>query len=115
MQISLFINLDDVRYYGDIPERFGVPSPQIESISYDGRRYWPLISGAFMDAMNAACGTSLDVGDVEYLDEVKCQRLIDWLGSGVSYESPLLQEFLNDLKRLCEKALVLHTGVVVEL
>lgn len=114
MKIDLFKSLENVEYYGDVPESFGLPESQVETKAYDAVAYWPLLPG-FIDEMNETCGTILDIGDVDYLDAAKCESLVGLIDSIGRQENELMAAFIADLRAAASRAIELGTGIVVEL
>ena len=83
--------------------------------SWDAATIWDQISADVM-SLDDSCGALLDIGDVDYLDSVQCERLLPWLrqrlASSIGIE---LRELYEAMRSACERAVELGTGVVIEL
>ena len=114
MVIRLFLTLEGLNYYGDIPE---VPSDRtdcMEEISLNNDDIELFCKD--IDSLNSACNSTLDKGDVDFFDVQKCMHLRRWIAQrmtlplSVRYETILIK-----LDEYCQRAIELKTGVVIEL
>ncbi len=114
MVIQLFLHLDGLKYYGDIPEK-----PE----NFDGivEEYPLSVSDIKMllndvDSIDTACDVLLDYGDVDYFNCEKCAKLKEWIDCRLkSTLEPRYREILDVLKEYCSRAIEYNTGVVIEL
>lgn len=114
MRIDLFKSFAGASYYGDIPEATSVPENQVESTLYGFDADWHAIID-FAMKVNDACGTALDISDVDFFDVRKCKELVTLLDAPISIEDDVLAGFVVDLKVAAKRAIELGTGIVVEL
>ncbi len=114
MAIQLFLDLNDLRYYGDIPEKPENPFGRIEEYSLSFNDIKMIMED--IDSLDAACNALLDLGDVDYFNAEKCGKLREWIRERL--EKPVsarYREILETLMGYCERAIELNTGVVIEL
>lgn len=114
MSIQLFLSLDGLDYYGDIPE---IPE------DYNGIvEEYPLSSEDIkmllcdIDSIDTACDVLLDFGDADFFNREKCEKLNEWIDNRLKNTiAPRYRETLEVLKDCCNQAIELNTGVVIEL
>lgn len=114
MAIQLFLNLNGLKYYGDIPEKPENPSGRVEeyALSSDDIKLFMKDIGS----LDAACNALLDLGDVDYFNAEKCGKLSEWIKERLEQPvSARYREILETLMSYCERAIELNTGVVIEL
>ena len=114
MAIQLFLDLNGLKYYGDIPEKPENSYGRVEehALSSDDIRMFM----EDIDSLNATCNALLDLGDVDFFNAEKCGKLRKWIGE--RFEKPIsarYREILEVLKNYCDRAIDLNTGVVIEL
>lgn len=114
MSIQLFLRLDGLDYYGDIPEEPEDSNGIVEE--------YPLSSGDIkmilndIDSIDDACNALLDYGDVDFFNCEKCAKLKEWIDERLKKTmEPRYRELLNVLNDYCTRAIELNTGVVIEL
>lgn len=115
MRMTLIKDMHGLTYYGNVPETYGLPASQVEERLYDSTKYWPMLDEHILASLNDACGTLLDLGDVDYLDGRGCAKLLRWVESHARQLPPKLASFFDDLSDYACRAIRLGTGVVVEL
>lgn len=117
MKIELFKSLEGViEHYGDIPESHNLPESQVESKRYAMPNNLSLLSDFAME-MNSACGTLLDISDIDFLNATQCKKLVSFVEAygQTSGAQAMPKQFLSDLAMFAKKAIELDTGIVVEL
>ena len=115
MVFILALDLSDVDYYGHIPELPHDTCRKAEAFELDPSD-WLLLDEDFIDPINALCGTLLDNGDVDYFNEAQCALLSNWLGIRLGQTlDTRLAVLYTKLKEFSDRAILLGTGVVVEL
>lgn len=115
MKIELFNSFEGVtEYYGDIPESYNLPESQVDSTYYDLPENLAALSD-FAMKVNDACDALLDIGDIDFFDVQKCKSLVRFLESYIPPENGPSPQFVKDLARYAKKAIMLKTGIVVEL
>ncbi len=114
MRAVLFLNLEGVHYYGNIPDPSSLSCEQIKELPLE-ESDWPLLSKWFVDPINQLCGTALDYGDVDYFDSDSCRVLCQWLnGSLRTTTDHHLRAIYSALLDLGRTAVQLGTGIVLE-
>lgn len=114
MAIQLFLNLNGLKYYGNIPEKPENSSGMIEEYALSSDDIKLFIKD--IDSLDVACNALLDLGDVDYFNAEKCRKLIEWIRE--RFKQPVsarYREILETLMGYCERAIELNTGVVIEL
>lgn len=113
---ALIKSFDGLDYYGNVPELPQPPDSRVEVFTFsDGDR--DLLTWDLAPAANRLCDTTLDLGDVDFLDAKNSKLLLDWLNKrqvGVS-KGTRLQELYQILSEYLKEAIRLNTGVVIEL
>ncbi len=116
MRFELFLGLQNLKYYGNIPEKPDDRNGRVEIYKFDDEVYAPLFDEDFIDEVNALCDSCLDLSDVDYFDKDKCVKLKDWLEKRLSKElNPLLKPIYKKLLDFAARAIELRTGVVIQL
>ena len=114
MAIQLFLDLNDLKYYGDIPEKPENSFGRVEEYSLSSDDIKLLMED--IDSLDAACNALLDLGDVDYFNAEKCEKLREWISGRLEKTaSTRYREILETLKGYCDRAIELNTGVVIEL
>ena len=114
MAIQLFLDLNELNYYGDIPEIPDNPVGRVEEFALSMEDI-ELFKGD-IDAIDSACNALLDIGDVDYFNAEKCEKLKTWIAERLKKDSPpRYREILEEINGYCERAISLNTGVVIEL
>ena len=114
MHLVLFHSLNNLDYYGYIPK---IPKYNLEQVEIF--KLFPADYELFrddIDSLDTACDAILDLGDVEYFNAEKCEKLRKWVGGRL--EKPVsarYREILETLKVFCDRAIEFDTGVVIEL
>jgi len=114
MRFALVKQPEKLSYYGHIPN---VPaqSDETSEVFYLNAEDWPLLNTDFVDAINDACGTLLDNGDIDYFDKGQCEILRAWLIERMSRPcSPRLTTLYEQLMAYASAAVAQGTGVVIE-
>ena len=116
MRFELFLDLSNLKYYGDIPEMPEDREGRVEIFKFDDKIYAPLFDKDFIDEVNNLCNTCLDLTDVDYFDKEKCVKLKAWLEQRLTKElNPMLKPIYEKLMEFVSRAIELKTGVVVQL
>ena len=116
MEFVLFLDLNNLDYYGYIPEIPKDPDGRVEIFPLQNQ--WDDVE-LFMNDLpeiDERCDALLDYGDVDYFDCNKCAILREWIVERLN--KPIdarYQELLGILKGFCERAIELKTGVVIDL
>ena len=114
MAIQLFLNLNGLKYYGNIPEKPENPSGRVEEYALSSDDIELFVED--IDSLDAACNALLDFGDVEYFNAEKCGKLSEWIRERLEQPvSARYREILETLMNYCERAIALNTGVVIKL
>lgn len=114
MSIQLFLCLDGLDYYGDIPEMPEDPNGIVEEYPLSSDDINMLISD--IDSIDSACNALLDYGDVDFFNCEKCKKLNDWIDNKLKDSiEQRYRKILEILKDFCNRAIELNTGVVIEL
>jgi len=114
MAIRLFLDLNDLKYYGDIPEKPESSLGRVEEYPLSSDDIKLFIKD--IDSLDAACNDLLDFGDVDYFNAEKCGKLREWIRERLEQPvSARYREILETLMSYCERAIELNTGVVIEL
>lgn len=66
MAIQLFLDLNDLKYYGDIPEKPESSFGRVEEYSLSSDDIKLLMED--VDSLATACNALLDLGDVDYFN-----------------------------------------------
>lgn len=114
MRIILFLELNNVKYFGYIPEisndlttkteQFTLLDSDIDFLKQD------------IDEINCECGSLIDIWDVDYLDYNKCIILKNWINKKIEESiAERYKELLKLILQFCHKAIELKTGVLFEL
>lgn len=116
MRFELFLDLHNLKYYGDIPEKPEDRQGRVELFEFDDRVFSELIDKDFIDEVNNLCDTCLDLTDVDYFDKDKCVKLKSWLEQRFTKDlNPLLKPIYEKLLDFSTRAIELETGVVIQL
>lgn len=116
MWFELFLDLQNLKYYGYIPEMPEDRAGRVEIYKFDSKTYRDLINKDFVDSVNAACDSLLDISDVDFFDSEKCVKLKSWLENRLAKDiDPLLFSLYGKLLEFANKAIELNTGVVIQL
>lgn len=116
MWFELFLDLHNLKYYGDIPETPEDREGRVEIFEFDDKIYAPLFDEDFIDEVNNLCDTCLDLTDVDYFDKEKCVKLKSWLVQRLAKElNPLLKPIYEKMLDYSSRAIELETGVVIQL
>ena len=69
-----------------------------------------------IDEIDKRCNALLDYGDVDWFDASQCAKLLKWIDDRLQRPAvPRYVELLSVLRDLCEKAVNLNTGVMIDL
>lgn len=114
MSVKLFLDFNNLRYYGRIPVAPKNPEGRVEEFHFcDGDIEF------FEDdvlTIDTVCGATLDIWDVEFFDCDQCIKLQKWIDERLRQPvAPRYRDILMLLKDYCRRAVELHTGVVIEL
>lgn len=115
MRIILFKTFDNTKFIDNMPEPFKTPKSDIEEKLYNPDDYWPLLTDDFLDKINTACKTCLDISDIEFFDTKQCKQLVSLLTRRTKESDSLISEFCRDLIHYAKAAIKLDTGIIVEL
>ena len=114
MSFQLFLRLDGLNYYGDIPEIPEEPNEMVEEYFLSFEDIKMILND--IDSIDDYCNALLDYGDVEFFDCEKCKKLNEWIDRRVKDEiEPRYLEILKALETYCSRAIELNSGVVIEL
>ncbi len=114
MIYQLILNLEGLKYYGDIPEAPQESGPNVEVFQFD-MEDWPLFRDDFIEPVDTLCDVLLDYSDVDYFDADKCKLLHGWLVERLEKPiQPRLAFLYRKLDEFALRAIELNTGVVVE-
>ena len=114
MAIQLFLDLNNLEYYGYIPEVPDNSEGRIEEFHFINGDEDYLKDD--IDEIDSICGALLDIGDVDYFNCEKCAKLKDWVDERLQKPVvPRYREILGVLRDYCQRAIALKTGVVIEL
>lgn len=115
MKFELALNLDNVPYYGNVPDFFDCTDKKSEIFTLEPSD-WPLLNSDFIDPINEQCETLLDYGDIDFLDVDQCKLLNKWLSDRLSRNcNTRLRVLYEKLQEFATRAIALGTGIVVEL
>lgn len=116
MQAILFHDFDKVTsYYGPIPQADYGPNSHSEVYEMRAEDRDPLDED-FTDAVNAACGTVLGYGDVDFLIPRQCQLLTEWIADRLQKPiTPRLAEIYHHFDDYARRAVEYNTGMIIEL
>lgn len=116
MRFELFLDMHNLKYYGDIPEKPENRQGSVELFEFDRRIYAALMNEDFIDEVNKFCDSCLDLTDVDFFDKDKCVKLKFWLEQRLTRElNPLLKPVYEKLLNYSARAIELGTGVVIQL
>ncbi len=117
MKIVVYKTLKNIPYYGDIPDFPELPDIRVEFYRfYIEREYWEEFEKDFIFPVNDLCGTTLDIGDVDYIGVEYCGKLKFWIENKLAGSvSPYLEPVCRKLLEFTERALEYKTGVGIEL
>lgn len=116
MRFELFLDLEDLDYYGYIPEIPKNKEGRVELFEFDDEVFAELFDEDFIDEVNNLCDSYLDLTDVDYFDKEKCAKLKSWLTQRLVKElNPLLKPIYEKLLDFTSRAIELETGVVIQL
>jgi len=114
MSIQLFLSLDGLDYFGDIPEIPENPVGIVEEYPLSSEDIKMILND--VDSIDVACNALLDYGDADFFNCKKCEKLQDWIDDRLkSAISPRYREILGVLKDYCTRAVEYNTGMVIEL
>lgn len=114
MQMTLFLDLDNLDYYGDIPEIPENEEGRVEIFEVYDKIYDDLIDKDFIDEVNNLCGTLIDFSDSDFFNKDKCILLKSWLEARLAKDlDPLLKTLYEKLLEYVTRAIELGTGVVI--
>lgn len=114
MTITLFLDLKNLDYYGDIPELPNNLEGRVETYHLSAEENEWLVDDSM--SINEKCNTLLDYGDIDFFDGKKCELLIEWIDKRETENiSNNYKELLQNLKEYCQRAIDLKTGIVIEL
>jgi len=116
MEFVLFLDLNNLDYYGYIPEIPKEPAGRVEIFPLQNQ--WDDADLFLNDLpeIDERCDALLDYGDVDYFNNEKCVKLKEWIVERLN--KPIdsrYKELLEVLKNYCERAIELKTGVVIDL
>lgn len=115
MRCALILNFDGISYYGSIPNAPYAPDERVDETCFLEEGDWDLLDADFIDSVNDACGTLLDLCDVDYFDKIKCIKLKEWLENKLSKNiHHRLREIYTKLLEYATRAIELDTGIVIE-
>lgn len=115
MHFELFLTLEGLCWYGNIPLSSGVPKRVSEKYQIEPSDV-RLLDQDFVDPINDLCGTLLDDGDVDFFDANQCELLAGWLEERIGRLSDCrLAELYRILLEYANQAVSLGTGMVIEL
>lgn len=115
MNIYLAKTLEGMKRYGQIYDLSMEPEDRVEVISFgEDENRWFLKS--HVDNVNAACGTLLDDGDVDYIGEEGCKILIRYFEDvNTSDIESQYRQVIDSLLDYAKRAIQYHTGIVIEM
>lgn len=114
MSIQLFLRLDGLDYYGDIPEKPDDSNGIVDEYALSSNDIKMILND--IDSIDDACDVLLDNGDVDFFNCEKCAKLKEWIDNRLKIAmEPRYRKILEVLKDYCIRAIELNTGVVIEL
>ena len=114
MAIRLFLDLNNLEYYGYIPEIPANPEGRIEEFKFveNDEEFFE----QDIDEIDSVCNALLDLYDVEFFNAEQCALLSNWIEERINKPiEPRYKEILEVLNNYCKRAVTLNTGVVIEL
>lgn len=100
IEFVLFLDLNNIDYYGYIPE---IPKDSTGRVEiFPLQNQWDDVE-LFMDDLseiNERCDALLDYGDVDYFDSKKCVKLREWIVERLN--KPIVEKY-NELLEILKK------------
>ena len=117
MWFVLFLDLNNLEYYGYIPEIPKDREGRVEIYRFDvTREHWDLLLDDFIDPVCNLCEALIDIGDVDFLNADKCKKLKGWLEKRLQRDVPeTFKPIYEKLLEFSSRAIELNTGVEIEL
>lgn len=114
MYIKLFLANMPKSDYGDFPIE---PSNDSKKIKYYGlTKEEAVCLNSISEKINNACESLIGLYDTDYLDYIKCKKLLSWIEENINkFSDPMLVGLLNILLDYCSIAINLKTGIIIEL
>lgn len=114
MRFQLAKTLEGIRMYGPIPDLGSGWPDKVEEYYVDDKDDWFLDHMA--ERINAACGTLLDDGDVDFINAESCAELMNMLHQlPDQFIPPDFSEPIAVLKNFAERAIAYGTGISIEM
>ena len=116
MEFVPFLDLDNLDYYGDIPEIPKNRDGRVEVFPLNNQWEDADLFLDDLDEIDRRCDALLGYGDVDFFNSEKCVKLKAWIDERL--QKPIIEryrELLEVLRSFCERAIVLQTGVVIDL
>ena len=117
MWFVLFLDLNNLEYYGYMPEIPKDRDGRVEIYRFDvAREDWDLLLDDFIAPVCNLCNALIDIGDVDFLNADKCKKLKSWLEERLQRDvSETLKPIYEKLLEFSSRAIELNTGVEIEL
>lgn len=117
MWFVLFLDLNNLKYYGCLPEIPKDREGRVEIYRFDiARKNWDLFQNDFIDPVCHICNALIDIGDVDFFNTDKCKKLKSWLEERLRRDiSETLKPLYEKLLEFSSRAIELNTGVEIEL
>lgn len=114
MKLILVLSLEELDYYGYIPETFQAKPGQTESFELTEEDV-NLLDNDFIDPTDKLCNALIDRGDVDYLNAEQCRLMLDWLEQRLKEPTdPRIETIYRELVEFDNKAIELDTGIVFD-
>lgn len=114
MKLQLARTLEGIGLYGPIYDLGTGGADKVEEFATEDRDDWFL--DHMVDKINAACDTTLDYGDYDYISAEKCSHLLDMIENlPCGYVPKDYEPVMQVLKEYARKAILYNTGIAIEM